>query len=67
MLPLTGHPLWLSSRWHVAIVTGFLYHVVEGGVERQTRAHPQEHVCSQFVTRCPEVVARVAGVLQVLR
>lgn len=40
--------------------------VVEGGVEGQAGAHPQEHAGAEAVARGPEVVAAVAGVLQVL-
>lgn len=35
------------------------FHVVESRVERQTGAHPKEHVRSQVVARRPEVVFRV--------
>lgn len=35
-------------------------HVVERGVERQPRAHPQVHVRAQVVARRPEVVLVVA-------
>lgn len=34
--------------------------VVEGCVERQTGAHPEEHSGSQTITRCPEIVFTVA-------
>lgn len=40
--------------------------VVEGRVERQTGAHPQEHAGAQPIAGRPEVVFAVAGVLQVL-
>lgn len=34
--------------------------VVEGGVERQPGAHPQEHARAESVARRPEVVLAVA-------
>lgn len=40
--------------------------VLEGGVEGEAGAHPQEHASAETVARGPEVVAAVAGVLQVL-
>lgn len=40
--------------------------VIEGGVERQARAHPQEHAGAETITGGPEVVATVTSILQVL-
>lgn len=40
--------------------------VIEGGVERQASAHPQEHASAQTIAGGPEVVATVPGILQVL-
>lgn len=33
--------------------------IVEGGVERQSGAHPKEHAGAKTIARCPEVVFAV--------
>lgn len=68
MLPFTCHPLWFGAGWHVGgSVARSLQHVVEGDVERQSRAHPQKHVGAQFVAGGPKVIFRITGVFQILR
>lgn len=41
-------------------VHGHSPHIVEGGVERQPRAHPEVHIRAQVVSRRPEVILIVA-------
>lgn len=68
MLPFTCHPLWFGAGRHVGgSVARSLQHVVEGDIERQSRAHPQKHVGAQFVAGGPEVIFRITGVFQILR
>lgn len=68
ILPFTRHSLRLSAGWDVSrSVARSPQHVVEGGIEGKTCAHPQEHVRAQLVAGRPEVVFNVAGVFQVLR
>lgn len=40
--------------------------VIEGRIEWQTSAHPQEHAGAQSIARCPEIVFAVASILQIL-
>lgn len=72
-LPVTSRSLGSSVGVvvHDVQVLGHGVHVgalkvVEGGVEGQASAHPEEHACAQTVARGPEVVATVSGILQVL-
>lgn len=68
-LPVTGSSLRGSVVLGDVQVLGHLVRalkVLEGGVERQSSAHPEEHSGAQTVARRPEVVATVASVLQVL-
>lgn len=55
------HGVQVGHRVHVRVLE-----VVEGGVEGQASAHPEEHSSAEAVSGSPEVVATVAGVLQVL-
>lgn len=72
-LPVTGRSLGssvgvvvhdvqvLSHGVHVGALK-----VIESGVEGQAGAHPEEHAGAQTVTRGPEVVTTVSGILQIL-
>ena len=71
-LPVTGRSLGSRVRVVLRDVEALghgvrrVLKVLERRVEGQTGAHPEEHAGAQAVARGPEVVAAVAGVLQVL-
>lgn len=64
-LPFTSSSLRCSAAVNdisqgSRILINWTFHVVEGSVEGQTRAHPKKHVSAQFISRRPEIVFCIA-------